>query len=106
MQSLDIFLFLSLGLFTLGIVGVLMRRNALYILMSIELMLNGANLALVTFSRAHAHNPTASTTGQVMVLMIIAVAAVEAAIGIALIVTLFRTSGGSIDVDQLSELKG
>ncbi len=106
MQSLDIFLILSLGLFTIGMVGVLLRRNAIFILMSIELMLNGANLALVTFSRYHAANMQVAMTGHVIVLMIIAVAAVEAAVGIALVVALYRASKGNIDVDSLGELKG
>lgn len=106
MQSLDIFLLLSMGLFTLGVAGVLLRRNALFILMSIELMLNGANIALVAFSRANANSLETAMTGHVTSLMIIAVAAAEAAIGIALVVALFRRTKGNIDVDTLGELKG
>jgi len=104
-QSLDIFLILSLGLFAIGTVGVLIRRNALFVLMSIELMLNGATLALITFSRSHASSPDAATTGQVVVLMIIAVAAVQAAVGVALLVALYR-SVNHIEIDKLGELKG
>lgn len=106
MQFLDIYLLLSLGLFTVGAVGMLLRRNAIFLLMSIELMLNAANLALVTFSRYHAADLDKAMTGHVLVLMIIGVAAVEAAIGIALIVALFRQTKGHIEVNLLGELKG
>jgi NADH-quinone oxidoreductase subunit K len=106
MRSLDIFLLLGLGLFSIGLVGVLLRRNALFLLMSIELMLNGANLILVTFARAHADSMSAAMTGHIAVLVIISVAAVEAAVGIALIVALSRTSKGNINVDALGELQG
>ncbi len=104
--SLDIYLLLSLGLFTTGVVGVLLRRNALFILMSIELMLNGVNLALITFSRYHGDALERAMTGHVFALMVVAVAAVEAAIGVALAVALFRQTGGDIHVDKLKELKG
>ena len=106
LQSLDIYLLLSLGLFAIGVVGVLLRRNALFILMSIELMLDAANLALVTFSRYHAADLDKAMTGHTAVVLIIAVAAVEAAVGIALVVALFRHTKGHIDVDRLGELKG
>lgn len=106
-MALDIFLFLSLGLFSIGVVGVLLRRNALFILMSVELMLNAVNLALVAFSRMHAASSAqAAATGQITVIMIIAVAAVEAAVGMAIVVTIFRSSRGNVDVDTLGELKG
>jgi NADH-quinone oxidoreductase subunit K len=105
-QSLDIYLLLSLGLFTIGVVGVLLRRNAIFILMSIELMLNAANLALVTFARYHASSLEHAMTAHVVVMVVIAVAAVEAAVGIALIVAFYRQNKGQIDVDQLCELKG
>jgi NADH-quinone oxidoreductase subunit K len=91
-------------LFVLGVVGVLVRRNAIVIFMSIELMLNSANLALIAFARAMA--PAAEAMrGQVLVFFVIAVAAAEVAIGLALIVTIFKTKR-SIDVDQMSSLKG
>ncbi len=105
-QSLDIFLLLSLGLFTTGVVGVLLRRNALFILMSIELMLNGINLAFATFARYHSTAFQQAMTGHVIVLMIIAIAAVEAAVGIAIVIALFRQTGGKIEVNELKELKG
>ncbi|MCB9638970.1 MAG: NADH-quinone oxidoreductase subunit NuoK [Myxococcales bacterium] len=106
MRSLDIFLLLSLGLFSIGLVGVLLRRNALFILMSVELMLNGANLAFVAFARSHAQSLPAAMTGHIAVLVIITVAAVEAAVGIALVVSLFRSTQGNIHVDTLGELQG
>lgn len=87
-------------LFTLGVVGVLVRRNALVIFMSIELMLNSANLAFVAFARAHE-----ALSGQVFVFFVIAVAAAEVAVGLALIVAIFRARG-SIDVDEVKALRG
>lgn len=93
-------LFLSAVLFTLGTLGVLVRRNAIVMFMSVELMLNAANLAFIGFARYRAE-----LSGQVFVFFVIAVAAAEVAVGLALIVTIFRTRR-SIDVDQISELKG
>ena len=95
---------LSGVLFAIGAIGVLVRRNAIVIFMSIELMLNSANLALIAFARQMA--PAAEALrGQVLVFFIIAVAAAEVAVGLALIVTIFRTKQ-SIDVDQVSSLRG
>ena len=91
---------LSGVLFVIGALGVLTRRNAIVIFMSIELMLNSANLAFITFARSFA-----DMNGQVMVFFVIAVAAAEVAVGLALIVSIFRTKQ-SIDVDQISSLKG
>ncbi|MCK5647108.1 MAG: NADH-quinone oxidoreductase subunit NuoK [Anaerolineales bacterium] len=91
---------LSAMLFIIGAVGVLTRRNTIVIFMSIELMLNSANLAFITFARAFE-----SLTGQVMVFFVIAVAAAEVAVGLALIVTIFK-SKRSIDIDQISDLRG
>jgi NADH-quinone oxidoreductase subunit K len=90
---------LSVVLFTIGVVGVLVRRNPLVIFMSIELMLNAANLAFVSFGRAHA-----SVDGQVIVLFVMTVAAAEVAVGLAIIVAIFRTRY-RIDVDDLSLLR-
>jgi NADH-quinone oxidoreductase subunit K len=106
MQSFDITLLLSISLFSLGFAGVLLRRNALFILMSIELMINGAALAIVAFSRMHAASLASAMAGHVAVLVIIAVAAVEAAIGIALVVALFRHTQGDIQIDTLGDIKG
>ena len=94
------YLFVSFMLFSLGLLGVIMRRNLLVIYMSLELMLNAANLALVSFSRFNN-----KLDGQVLVFFIITVAAAEVAVGLALIVAIFR-SKHSIDVDQMSSLKG
>jgi NADH-quinone oxidoreductase subunit K len=94
------YLGLSIILFTIGALGVLIRRNAIVIFMSIELMLNAANLAFVAYARYWQ-----SMNGQIFVFFIMTVAAAEVAIGLALIVTIFRTKA-SIDVDQISTLKG
>jgi len=84
----------------MGALGVLIRRNALIIFMSVELMLNAANLAFVAFARSYA-----VLTGQVFVFFVMTVAAAEVAVGLALMVAIFR-SKHSIDVDQMSSLKG
>jgi len=94
------FLVLSAILFVLGAVGVLVRRNPLVILISIELMLNAANLALVTFSRQ-----LQNIEGQLFALMSMTVAAAEAVVGLAILVDIFRVRDVE-DVDDLSELKG
>ena len=91
---------LSAVLFTLGVLGVLVRRNAIVVFMSVELMLNAANLAFIAFAR-EGPNPG----GQVFVFFVIAVAAAEVAVGLALIVAIFRTKR-SIDIDQVSQLRG
>ncbi len=91
---------LSAILFILGAVGVLIRRNAILIFMSVELMLNAANLAFVAFARAYNE-----INGHVFVFFVITVAAAEVAVGLALIVAIFN-SKQSIDVDELSSLKG
>ncbi len=91
---------LSGVLFTLGVIGVLVRRNAIVIFMSIELMLNAANLAFVTFARSFNH-----LDGQIFVFFVMVVAAAEVAVGLALIVTIFR-SKQSINVDDLHSMKG
>lgn len=94
------YLGLAITLFTIGALGVLIRRNAIVIFMSVELMLNAANLAFVAYARYWQ-----SMNGQIFVFFIMTVAAAEVAIGLALIVTIFRTKA-SIDVDQISTLKG
>jgi len=101
-SSLDASWFLGLAaiLFVLGTVGVLVRRNPLVILISIELMLNAANLALVTFSRQ-----LQNYEGQLFALMSMTVAAAEAVVGLAILVDIFRTRDAE-DIDDLSELKG
>jgi NADH-quinone oxidoreductase subunit K len=101
-SQLDASWFLGLAaiLFVLGTVGVLVRRNPLVILISIELMLNAANLALVTFSRQ-----LQNYEGQLFALMSMTVAAAEAVVGLAILVDIFRTRDAE-DIDDLSELKG
>ena len=91
---------LSAILFAVGALGVLIRRNAIIIFMSIELMLNAANLLFVAFARSFEH-----LDGQIFVFFVIAAAAAEVAVGLALIVTIFRTKQ-SIDIDEMSSLKG
>ncbi|HEY6116794.1 MAG TPA: NADH-quinone oxidoreductase subunit NuoK [Candidatus Dormibacteraeota bacterium] len=94
------FLLLSAILFVLGAVGVLVRRNPLVILISIELMLNAANLALVAFSRQ-----LLNIEGQLFALMSMTVAAAEAVVGLAILVDIFRVRDVE-DIDDLSELRG
>jgi NADH-quinone oxidoreductase subunit K len=100
MVPVNYYIILSAILFTIGVSGVLLRRNSLIIFMSIELMLNAANLAFVAFSSV-----IKSFSGQIFVFFVIAVAAAEVAVGLALIVEIFK-SKRSIDVDQMSSLKG
>jgi NADH-quinone oxidoreductase subunit K len=90
---------LSAILFTIGALGVLIRRNAIVIFMSVELMLNAANLSFVAFSQLYD-----TLDGQVLVFFVITVAAAEVAVGLALIVAIFK-SKQSINVDELNELK-
>ena len=97
---LSYYIIISAILFIMGALGVLIRRNALIVFMSIELMLNAANLAFVAFARSY-H----VITGQIFVFFVMTVAAAEVAVGLALIVAIFR-SKHSIDVDQMSSLKG
>lgn len=91
---------LSAILFVLGALGVLVRRNAILVFMSIELMLNAANLAFVAFAREYS-----LLEGQLFTFFVIAVAASEVAVGLALIVAIFHTRQ-DIDVDDVSMLKG
>jgi NADH-quinone oxidoreductase subunit K len=91
---------LAATLFAIGVMGVLIRRNAIIVFMSIELMTNAGNLAFIAFARE-----LISTAGQVFVFFTIAVAAAEVAVGLALVVAIFRTKH-SIDIDQMSSLKG
>ncbi|MEI7771745.1 MAG: NADH-quinone oxidoreductase subunit NuoK [Chloroflexales bacterium] len=94
------YVLLSAALFTMGVVGVLTRRNAIVVFMSVELMLNAANLALVAFARQRL-----SVEGQVIVFFVITVAAAEVAVGLAVLVAIFR-SKRTADVDEVSTLKG
>lgn len=93
------YIFISAVLFAIGVMGVLFRRNAIIIFMSIELMLNSVNLLLVAFSSYHN-----DASGQVFVFFIMAVAAAEVAVGLAILVTIFRNVH-SVDIDELKNLK-
>jgi NADH-quinone oxidoreductase subunit K len=93
------FLILAALLFAVGAAGVLLRRSGIAILLGIELMLNAGNLALVAFSRQHGN-----LDGQVFVFFVMAVAAAEVAVGLAILVAIFRKQQ-SIDVDRLNILR-
>ena len=93
------FIVLSAILFTIGSLGVLTRRNAIVVFMSVELMLNASNLALVTFSRANGN-----LEGQIAAFFVMVVAAAEVVVGLAIIMTIFRTRR-SASVDDASLLK-
>ncbi|MBI3177907.1 MAG: NADH-quinone oxidoreductase subunit NuoK [Chloroflexi bacterium] len=102
------YILLSAILFVIGATGVLVRRNAIVIFMSVELMLNSANLAFVAFARQFQPAGAvsqAALSGQVFVFFIMTVAAAEVAVGLALIVAIFKTKH-SIDVDEVHQLKG
>ena len=100
MVPTSFFIALSAIQFVIGLAGVLTRRNAIIIFMSVELMLNSANLAFVAFARAFK-----DLSGQIFVFFVMTVAAAEVAVGLALIVAIFKNKH-SIDVDQVSQLKG
>ena len=100
MVPLSYYLILSAIMFSMGVLGVTLRKNAIVIFMSLELMFNAANLVFVAFARYYQ-----SLTGQMFVFFIMTVAAAEVAVGLALMVAIFRTKH-SIDVDQMSSLKG
>jgi NADH:ubiquinone oxidoreductase subunit K len=98
--ALGWYLTVSALVFCLGAAGVLIRRNPLVILLCLELMLNGGNLALVAFSRGHG-----SADGQIFALIVMVVAACEVVVGLGLIVAIHRRRL-PVDVDELSELRG
>lgn len=107
-MPINYYIVLSLALFTIGIVGVLTRRNAIIIFMCIELMLNSVNLLLVAFSKMH-HigkdaTATAGTDGQLFVFFIMVVAAAEVSVGLAIIVMMYRNIH-SVDINFLNRLK-
>jgi NADH-quinone oxidoreductase subunit K len=100
MPSMNAVLLISFLLFSVGVAGVLIRRNVLIILMCVELMLNAANLNLVAFAR---HSGTVA--GQAFALLVMGLAAAEVSIGLALVVALYRKKD-TIQVDQINLLKG
>ena len=99
-MALGWYLTVSALVFCLGACGVLIRRNPLVVLLCLELMLNGGNLALVAFSRGHG-----SADGQIFALIVMVVAACEVVVGLGLIVAIHRRRL-PVDVDELSELRG
>ena len=99
-MSMEWYLVVSALIFSIGAGGVLVRRNPLVILLCLELMLNGSNLALVTFARMHGNGD-----GQIFALIVMVVAACEVVIGLGLIVAIYRKRM-AIDVDKLTELRG
>lgn len=107
-NSPEFFLLISALVFSIGLVGVCIRRNPLVIFMSIELMLNASNLAFMTFSRfsekvAQTHGGPAD--GPVFTFVVMTIAAAEAVVGLAIIITIFRNKR-TVDVDALAGLKG
>jgi NADH-quinone oxidoreductase subunit K len=99
MIALDNYLILSAIIFAIGVIGVLTRRNAIIVFMSIELMLNSVNLTLVAFSSF-----LGDSTGQMLVFFVITIAAAEAAIGLSIIISLFRNKQ-TVNIDELNLLK-
>lgn len=100
MVQTEAFIVLSMMMFAIGTMGVLLKRNAIIVFMSVELMLNSANLALVAFAREWGH-----IDGHLFVFFVITVAAAEVAVGLALIVAIFRTKQ-SINIDDLHLMEG
>ena len=108
-MPINYYIFLSITLFCIGVIGVLTRRNVIIIFMCIELMLNAVNLMLVAFSKMHhlaqaGTNATAGVDGQLFVFFIMVVAAAEVSVGLAIIVMMFRNTH-SVDVNFLNRLK-
>ena len=99
-MSIAHYLVLSAALFAIGAFGVLARRNLLIILMSVEVMLNGVNVALLAFARLHGN-----TTGHVFVLMVMGVAAAEVSVGLAILIAVFRNRK-TVDTGDLKSLQG
>jgi len=97
---LGAYLVLSAALFTMGVTGVLVRRNALVVFMSIELMLNSVNLSFIAFARQ-----LGRIEGQVSVFFVMVIAAVEVVVGLAIIVAIFRTRD-TVDIDDVDLLRG
>ena len=100
MVPISFYLGLSVILFSLGALGVILRRNAIVIFMSLEMMFNAANLAFIVFALYYQN-----LSGQIFVFFVMTVAAAEVAVGLALMVAIFR-SKHTIDVDDVSSLKG
>jgi NADH-quinone oxidoreductase subunit K len=93
------YLYLAAVIFTIGLAGVLMKRNALIVMMSVELMLNAANLTFLAFARQ-----SGNVSGHAIAFFVIAVAAAEAAVGLAVVIAIFR-SRGAVNVDEVRALR-
>jgi NADH-quinone oxidoreductase subunit K len=102
--ALNHYLALASLLFALGFFGAILRRNTLVVLMCVELMLNAANIALVAFSRFNASEAAPMMDGNALVFFVITVAAAEVAVGLAILVALFRKRG-TLLADELTALK-
>jgi len=105
MITLNHYLFVSGALFALGLAGVVVRRNFLVIYMCLEMMLSSANLALVAFSRFHLTDGLPDYSAQALVFFTITVAAAEVAVGLAIIVAVYRAKN-SIDVESVTKMQG
>lgn len=99
-MDITLFIYLSMAMFAIGILGVLAKRNTLIFFLSIEMMLNAANLLFVAFARQWDNS-----TGLVWVFFVLVVAAAEAAVGLAIVINQFR-SKQVVDIDQYDELRG
>lgn len=97
---IEAYLYLSIVLFSIGALGVVVRRNALVVFMCIEIMLNAANLAFITFARHHGE-----ASGQIFVFLVMAVAAAEVAVGLAIMIVVFRERK-AVFVDLLRDMRG
>jgi NADH-quinone oxidoreductase subunit K len=97
-------LLLSGVLFAIGVAGVYLRRNVIVVLMSVELMLNAANLAFLAGSRQHSSSSSYELTGPIFVIFVITIAAIEAAVGLALVIALYRRKQ-VVSLDMVNELK-
>jgi NADH-quinone oxidoreductase subunit K len=98
-MPVNAYLYLAAIIFTIGLTGVLMKRNALILMMSVELMLNAANLTFLAFARQHGN-----VSGHAIAFFVIAVAAAEAAVGLAIVIAIFR-SRGAVNVDEVRALR-
>ncbi len=99
MVPVSAYLYLAAIIFTIGLVGVLIKRNALIVMMSVELMLNAANLTFLAFARQ-----SGNVNGHAIAFFVIAVAAAEAAVGLAIVIAIFRSRGG-VNVDEVRALR-
>lgn len=99
-MDIPLMIFISMAMFAIGVIGVLVKRNALILFLSIEMMLNSSNLLFVTFA-----NYWGNQTGLIWVFFVLVVAAAEAGVGLAIIISLFR-SKQIVDVDQYNVLRG